>query len=84
MWKLNLDSSSIFSGPILSGLDLFVTTLSGNLFSLSSTTGTINWKCELGKPLFTSPVVNSKTSSLFVGCCGGFLHCVTFDNKIVN
>ena len=84
LWKHNLDSSSIFSGPVLSDHNIFVTTLRGNLFSVSPTTGDVIWQCELGKPVFTSPVINSRTSRLFVGCCGGVLHCLTFDNNKVN
>lgn len=82
LWKINLDQSSIFSGPIIFKDNLLVSTLGGNLFSLDCLTGFINWKFDFGKPTFTSPIINKENGNIFIGTCGGQFYCLN-NNEIV-
>ena len=82
MWRILLDQSSIFSGPIIFKDSLLVSTLGGNLFSLNSKCGDFYWKYEFGKPIFTSPAVNEKTENIFLGTCGNQFYCIN-NNKMV-
>ena len=82
LWKIYLDHSSIFSGPVTDESDIFVTTLAGSLYSID-VFGSVNWLLELDKPVFASPVLNSSKSVLFVGSVSGCLYCIQFNGVIV-
>ena len=81
LWKITLDKSSIFSSPINFEDTIYVTTLGGNLFSLTSD-GSIGWKFELDKPVFTAPATSK--SAVFVGTCGGSVYCISFNKTLVS
>ena len=84
VWKINLDESSIFSGPIiLNENQILVTTLGGCLFALNGLEGSIDWKLEFNKPIFTSPIINKTNSNIFLGTCEGKFYCLN-NRKIVN
>ena len=44
-------------------------------FLRSQLTGTLMWKCILGKPLFSSPVVTKL--GVIIGCVDGAVYCVS-------
>ena len=84
VWKINLDESSIFSGPIiLNENQILATTLGGCLFVLNCLEGSIDWKLEFNKPIFTSPIINTTNSNIFLGTCEGKFYCLN-SREIVN
>lgn len=83
VWRNVLDSSSIFSSPVLTNdQQLIVATLGGNLFSLSSQTGEVHWKFEFQKPVFASPIIDRESNCIFIGTCGGYFYCIRNNSKV--
>lgn len=60
VWKFDAEASML-SSPAVTADSLFIGTYAGKLFSIDRKTGKANWAFkENDKPIFSSPVVNSK------------------------
>ena len=84
IWRKNLDSSSIFSGPTCDATkSVYVSTFAGNLFSLDKNNGEVIWNFVLDKASFTSPIIDAQNSLIFLGTCGGTFYCINLDGNLV-
>lgn len=72
--KKNLQTGSIFSSPSIctNPHQVYISTLGGYLYSMDPFDGSIKWKEDFGKPVFTSPCVTS--NGVVVGCVDGRLY----------
>jgi outer membrane protein assembly factor BamB len=80
IWKYGLNSSCV-SSPQLSAdnKQLFVASLSGDVFAFESTEGKLLWKQTLNKPIF-STINIWKDKFLLIGCVDQKLYCLNCDN----
>ncbi|XP_064081411.1 beta-alanine-activating enzyme-like [Macrobrachium nipponense] len=68
-WKLQISVGSVFSSPCIVKQQVFVATLDGMLVGINISTGDINWRVFLQKPIFSSITAYSKGIVLgSVGC----------------
>jgi len=79
VWSVQVSEGSILASPlILPSGDLAIATLDGVLAAVTVNDGVVKWRCNLGKPIFGSPLLLSGTSSglLLVPSTEGSLICV--------
>ncbi|XP_066960096.1 beta-alanine-activating enzyme isoform X2 [Macrobrachium rosenbergii] len=68
-WKMQISVGSIFSSPCIVKQQVFVATLDGMLAGINMSTGDINWRVFLQKPIFSSVTAYSK--GIVLGSVGG-------------
>ncbi len=56
-WTTKLAGASIWSGPVLAGGKLWLTSAKGQLVGVEATTGKVATTIELGQPIFIAPIV---------------------------
>jgi outer membrane protein assembly factor BamB len=56
-WSAKLAGSTIWSGPVLAGGKLWLTSSTGSLVSVEATTGKVASTQELGQPVYIAPIV---------------------------
>jgi outer membrane protein assembly factor BamB len=56
-WSVKLPGSNTWSGPVLAGNRLWLTSSTGQLISVDATTGRVDATQDLGQPIFIAPVV---------------------------
>ncbi|KAG7174546.1 Beta-alanine-activating enzyme-like, partial [Homarus americanus] len=59
-WSVKVSDGSIFSSPCISGDSVYVATLDGIISGVNKTTGSINWRLSVNKPVFSSLALYSK------------------------
>ena len=56
-WNIKLTGSSVWSGPVLAGGKLWLTSAAGQLVNVDASTGKIDGTQDLGQPIFVAPIV---------------------------
>ncbi len=56
-WNTKLAGSNVWSGPVLAGGKLWLTSSKGQLASVEATTGKIASTVDLGQPIYIAPIV---------------------------
>jgi outer membrane protein assembly factor BamB len=57
MWTVKLPDANTWSGPVLAGGKLWLTSNKGHLVGVEATTGKVDSKQDLGTPIYIAPVV---------------------------
>ena len=57
LWTIKLPGSSTWSGPVLAGNRLWLTSNKGHLVGVDASTGRVETTQDLGQPIFIAPVV---------------------------
>ena len=58
-WTMKLAGSTVWSGPVLAGGKLWLTSATGHLVSVDATTGRAEANLDLDKPIYIGPIVAS-------------------------
>ena len=79
VWSMQVSQGSILASPlVLPSGHLAVATLDGVLAAIGVNDGAVQWRCNLGKPIFGSPLLLNGTSGLLlVPSTEGSLICVS-------
>jgi outer membrane protein assembly factor BamB len=56
-WSAKLSGSNIWSGPVLGGGKLWLTSAAGQLVSVEATTGKVSSTQDLGQPVYIAPII---------------------------
>lgn len=56
-WTAKLPGATIWSGPVLAGGKLWLTSSKGQLVGVEATTGKVSTTLDLGQPVFIAPIV---------------------------
>lgn len=56
-WTTKLPGASVWSGPVLAGGKLWLTSAKGQLVGVEATTGKVATTIDLGQPIFIAPIV---------------------------
>jgi outer membrane protein assembly factor BamB len=72
MWASRLPGSATWSGPVLAGNRLWLTSSKGQLASVEASTGKVGSTQDLGSPIFIAPVV-----------AGGRMYVLTDNAKLI-
>jgi hypothetical protein len=85
MWKTNLDLTSVYASAIFCNRNnsLFVATLAGSLYSLSTQTGNVKWIYKLKKPCFGSASIDNLNGYVNIGDCSGLFVCLLATNGVL-
>ncbi|BFZ15006.1 hypothetical protein BsWGS_18046 [Bradybaena similaris] len=76
VWKCYLGGGSVFSSPVIDSSTrlVYAASLSGKVLGIWADSGTVKWRCELQKPVFSSLCLLGHF--VLVGCVDGKLYCL--------
>ena len=64
-WNTKLSGSNVWSGPVLAGGKLWLTSSKGQLTSVEATTGKVAGTIDLGQPIYIAPIVAGSRMFVF-------------------
>jgi outer membrane protein assembly factor BamB len=57
IWSMKLPNATTWSGPVLAGSKLWLTSNKGQLVAVDAATGKVENQQDLGSPIYIAPVV---------------------------